>query len=416
MSPSENQDTETLFFKNYPTGTCSGILCATQSLAVPTENRTASPFDVQTTASLTQFVAELFKHLSDKNQGILITAQRDTKILFFNPRSECTFEEASVEQCLNSAFQAKWSHSTLPENPPGVSIVIPAYNYSHFLPEALDSLLAQDYPKFEIIIIDDGSTDDTAKVASSYGSSVRYVYQDNSGLPASRNSGIRKAKYDLLSFVDADDLWLPGTLRAMVATSLNEANECPLVAAGCFVMDGETRITPKSSYFKHKSGKVTQEDILLKNRFHASGNLCRKSDLIASGLFEDTMRSSEDRDTWVRLSSKKDLFMIEECRSMYRVHGNNMSQNTERMKKHMRMVFNNAKRRSGSERTALFWIKIRSFYLYQASCMYYDAGQKRLAIRDLMASLLLWPSFPNSGELSEPPFFRLRSLIRYIVR
>ena len=97
-------------------------------------------------------------------------------------------------------FLALESHKLTEEQTfPLISIIVTARNEQTHLESSIQGLLAQDYPKFEIIIIDDGSTDDTAKVASSYGSSVRYVYQDNSGLPASRNfcmvrkTGLRSA-------------------------------------------------------------------------------------------------------------------------------------------------------------------------------------------------------------------------------
>jgi len=373
------------------------------------------PLSGRETRSFEAFAGTLLKHLPGSSDTLLVeTDQPGQPIAVLLPR--LAGEDLPLSKRVEHAFRAKWRYNPCPENAPGVSIIIPSYNYAHFLPDALESLVSQDYPLFEIIVIDDGSSDNTAEVARSFGEKVRYIYQDNKGLPASRNSGIKFARHPFVAFVDADDLWLPGTLRAMMTAFNQEASDCSLVGTAYFVMDGKAVITPKSTYFQHKSGKITREDLLLKNRFHASGIICRKQDLLEAGYFEETMRSSEDRDTWVRLAARRDLFLLEEANSLYRVHGNNMSQNTERMKKHMRMVFQCARRRSGGREGGLFWSRIRSFYLYQASCMYHDAGERWKAIRDLTASLLLWPWFQNPNQLHEPSFFRLRSYARYLFR
>src|ERR1041385_8897165 len=87
----------------------------------------------------------------------------------------------------------------------GVSVVIPAYNYARFLPAAIDSALWQEYPASEIIVVDDGSTDNTAEVVKGYGERVRYIHQSNAGLPAARNTGIKAARFDHVAFLDADD-------------------------------------------------------------------------------------------------------------------------------------------------------------------------------------------------------------------
>ena len=94
-----------------------------------------------------------------------------------------------------------------------ISVIIPCYNYGRFLPDAVNSVLGQkkDGLAVEIIVVDDGSTDDTAAVAQRLGSSIQYIYQENQGPSAARNSGIRIARGDYLVFLDADDLLTAGT-------------------------------------------------------------------------------------------------------------------------------------------------------------------------------------------------------------
>lgn len=96
--------------------------------------------------------------------------------------------------------------------PPFVSVIIPVYNGDAFLAEAIESILQQDYAPLEIITVDDGSTDGSAKVATSFKDVVRYVYQPNSGTAAARNTGVQMARGDIIGFLDQDDLWPAGKL------------------------------------------------------------------------------------------------------------------------------------------------------------------------------------------------------------
>jgi len=91
---------------------------------------------------------------------------------------------------------------------PLVSIVIPTYNYGNFVSEAVDSALAQTYNNIEVIVVDDGSTDNTKDVLVKYNESIRYIHKENAGLPAARNTGIEQAKGEYIAFLDSDDQWL----------------------------------------------------------------------------------------------------------------------------------------------------------------------------------------------------------------
>ncbi len=99
---------------------------------------------------------------------------------------------------------------------PKVSVIIPTYNRAHFLCEALDSALSQTFKDFEIIIVDDGSTDNTKQVLEKYGSRIYYIYQENKGRAEARNTGIRRAKGEHIAFLDDDDIWLPNKLEKQV--------------------------------------------------------------------------------------------------------------------------------------------------------------------------------------------------------
>ncbi|MGD1918033.1 MAG: glycosyltransferase family 2 protein [Pleurocapsa sp.] len=100
---------------------------------------------------------------------------------------------------------------------PNVSVVIPAYNAAHFLGQALESIFAQTYTEYEIILVDDGSTDNTKTILEPYLSRINYIYQPNKGVAAARNKGIEIAQGRLIAFLDADDLFLPQKLQQQVA-------------------------------------------------------------------------------------------------------------------------------------------------------------------------------------------------------
>src|SRR5919107_4763688 len=133
-----------------------------------------------------------------------------------------------------------------------VSVVIPCYNQAHFLGEAIESVLAQSHLRFEIVVVDDGSTDDTAEVAACY-PGVRCVRQDNRGLSAARNSGLRHSEGEYVVFLDADDRLLPEAL----ATGL----ECLKSYPECAFASGRYRfIASDGSFLKQPRERLVEKD------------------------------------------------------------------------------------------------------------------------------------------------------------
>lgn len=130
-----------------------------------------------------------------------------------------------------------------------ISAVIPTYNREKTIARAIDSVLAQEYPASEIIVIDDGSKDDTRDIVKSYGGNVRYVYQDNAGVAAARNSGVNEAKYDWIAFLDSDDYWLPQHLDQM-----RDAIQATEGKAALYFSDTKLHIDEGGSYCWEKCG------------------------------------------------------------------------------------------------------------------------------------------------------------------
>src|SRR5258708_444396 len=190
-----------------------------------------------------------------------------------------------------------------------VSVVIPAYNYAHFLTEAIASALAQTRTDFELIVVDDGSTDNTPEVcARCTDPRVRTVRQPNAGLSAARNTGIREARFPYVAFLDADDRWEPEFLSAVFREFHRLGPAFLAVGTACSRMDasGEPLAPPRQN-FLHTS-ELTAASFCLRNRPLSSSVVVRRDVFEECGGFDLSLRSSEDRDMWIRLTTRGHRF------------------------------------------------------------------------------------------------------------
>lgn len=182
---------------------------------------------------------------------------------------------------------------------PLVSVILPTYNHAHYLPESIGSVLGQSYRPLELIVVDDGSRDDTqAVVQRCGGGSVRYVSQRNQGLAAARNRGLSVARGDLVAFLDADDRLLPDHLRVSVAALQDHAE----VAFVC----GDLRTFGEPHDFDHVHACAPTPDhfaSMLRSCFIVNVGTCvfRRPPLLAVGGFDETCRACEDWDLFFRL-------------------------------------------------------------------------------------------------------------------
>lgn len=297
----------------------------------------------------------------------------------------------------------------------GVSVVIPAYNYAHFLPEAIDSALSQSYPKVEVIVVDDGSTDPTPEVAAKYGDRIRYIRKQNAGLPAARNTGIQNASYPFIGFLDADDQWKPDFLQRAMAQFSELPPEFGLVAAQAIYIDERGKEFELKSLAWAVHGRLDHRDILLKTRFSPSAVVARKSALEAAGLFDESLRSSEDRDMWIRIGAQFPLFLQADRLALIRRHRSSMSRNAGRMKANIQRVMDKSKAHGlVSANETGFWRRARAFMYFQTAWMYYEQDCRLAALRDLALSCLWWPIFADPNLLNEPKLFRLRSCRHFL--
>lgn len=184
---------------------------------------------------------------------------------------------------------------------PAVSVIIPTYNRAHLLPRALRSVLEQTFTDFEVLVVDDGSTDDTRSVMDAcHDPRVRYLPQrENRGVGAARNHGLRGSRGGLIAFLDSDDEWLPEKLARQVALFHERDDDVGLVCTGVESVfgDGTRRIDVPS-----RRGTVYRE-MLQKNVIHGTSSVMIRRNVVANvGFFDETFPAIEDYDYWLRVT------------------------------------------------------------------------------------------------------------------
>jgi glycosyltransferase involved in cell wall biosynthesis len=184
-----------------------------------------------------------------------------------------------------------------------VSVVIPTYNSAAYLPAAVDSALNQTVPPSEVVVVDDGSTDETAEVLKPYRARVRYILQENKGPAAARNRGIEAANGDLVAFLDADDLWFPRKLEVQLE-ELTRNPALGLVHSDFLLLDTETGTESPS---RHNAGDFVGECYLkffARNGVQITTAVARKECLTKVGGFDERIRrpSAEDYDLAFRFA------------------------------------------------------------------------------------------------------------------
>lgn len=209
---------------------------------------------------------------------------------------------------------------------PKVSVIITTYNRGNFLKYAVDSVLSQTFQDFEIIIIDDGSTDNTRNVVSSYKDSrIFYYYQSNKGQNPARNIGMKLSKGAYIAHLDSDDLWEKTKLEKQVRI-LDKNNNVGLVYCGTRIIDSSGNFVKLLKLQKYK-GNVLKKLIMYNFLYNGSNTLFRKECLDNVKKFDESINRMTDWEFYLKLSLFYEFYSIKEYLVSYRIHGNNMSVN-----------------------------------------------------------------------------------------
>lgn len=297
---------------------------------------------------------------------------------------------------------------------PVVSVVIPTHNYAGFVTQAVDSVLAQTYPSVEVIVVDDGSTDDTRERLAGYGDRVRYIYQTNSGPSAARNAGIRAAKGELIAFLDADDIFHPRKLELQVRYLLDHPEVMLLAAEN--VTDQNLR-WPELPPDPQAADPITLESAVVKNRFGMCGVVVRRHCFDEVGLFDEGLRSTEDRDMWVRIIARFPIAKLRARLWWYRFHPASVTRTDTMLEQNEARALDRLFALPVLANRPLLERRARSAAAFSAAMMYRYNGQPWRALARAIRSYWLWP-FPHSRE-DVRPFERMKFLLlmpRFLLR
>jgi glycosyltransferase involved in cell wall biosynthesis len=202
------------------------------------------------------------------------------------------------------------------EGKPKVSVVIPTYNRSFLLEKAIVSVLEQTFTNYEIIVVDDGSSDNTRQVIDKFAGRVRYYYQENGGPSSARNRGIQAAMGEYIAFLDSDDVFFPEKLETQ-ARALDENQEYGMVFSHAVTMDEEGH--PAGSSWKGvMSGWIYPRNLFIKNCMIATPSvMVRASVFERVGVFDESLSLCEDLDLWRRIARRYPVLQI--CRPLVKV-------------------------------------------------------------------------------------------------
>ena len=221
--------------------------------------------------------------------------------------------------------------ATSPNPAPLVSVILPVYNSSQFVAQALDSVLAQSFVNLEVIVIDDGSNDATLGALKPYLDSINLVKRRHKGPASARNAGICQAKGEFIAFLDSDDIWFPEKLRGQISY-LTRHPEIGIVFCDVkpFGRSCHSQCGGEIDPWTHIGAPI--EDLLSSRPIALSSVVVRRSCLDTVGLFDESLMGAEDYNLFIRLSRYYQFGYIEQVMVLKRNHENNLSDDLVRMR------------------------------------------------------------------------------------
>ena len=274
---------------------------------------------------------------------------------------------------------------------PLVSVVIPAYNSAWCIRRAVDSVLAQDFRDFELIVVDDGSLDDTAAILAGYGDAIQVISKPNGGLSSARNAGISSAQGAFVAFLDADDWWISAKLTRQVAlmAARPELLFCSTASAV------QTPAGERLADWRCGVGIAsTLESIFSANAYVAgsgSAVLAKREAFSLAGGFDESLRSLEDIDMWMRLAALGGFACIDEVLVCIEKSAASMSGNLTVMRSAAIQVMRKNRSLLPSNLRGGFWRKAYASMLTDYAKWAYRKGQTSQALTDLLHALSLAP-------------------------
>ncbi len=211
-----------------------------------------------------------------------------------------------------------------------VAVVIPARNAGAFLAQALDSVFAQDVHPAEVVVVDDGSTDDTRAVAEGYGRGVQCLPASGAGSARARNLGLAATRGNLIAFLDADDIWVPEKTSRQLAL-LDAHPDLGMVFSDMRAFEGDRRA--ETTYFQERGfdGSCTASSVFLYDIVSTPTVILRRQVLTACGGFDEALGVGQDTDLWFRIALNHRFAAIAEPLVLRRFHASNITKDRRRL-------------------------------------------------------------------------------------
>lgn len=300
-----------------------------------------------------------------------------------------------------------------------MSAIIPSYNSARWIAEAVKSALAQTLKPSEIIVVDDGSTDETARVLDPYvkRGAVEYVFQQNAGVAAARNAAITRATGELIAFLDADDVWHPRKLELQQAV-LSARPELAMLGSATYPWPGDLpEIAGAVSDAQVRF--VSWSRLAVRNYFTTSSVVVRRSALgaLGSAPFDPNLHGPEDYDLWLRVGERWETGNLNLPLTGYRSHLSGLGNQPETMRAGMSRILEKLDHGGAWKRTnvPLLRRKAHAYAHYSWAYMYGAAGWQRTALANVLRSLATYP-IPFGADEIKLPGARVRLLAVILLR
>ncbi|MBL8816497.1 MAG: glycosyltransferase [Planctomyces sp.] len=273
---------------------------------------------------------------------------------------------------------------------PLVSVVIPCFNGAEDVAGAIDSALAQQNCEVEVIVINDGSSDETANVLNRYGDRIRTVHQENRGLPKTRNLGIELALGEWVAFLDHDDLWMPDKLQKQLEGATTE--DAGVVYTNTLNFGDSDRVDS----LRHVPDQMPQGDLfealLMDNFLVTSSLMVRRTILDSVGRFTESPVMAEDWDLWLKIAAAGHRFVpVREPLTRYRWRAGSFSKHYDRMRRYRELALHRALASARGKK--LPWSVRRKALANVQNCSawFLAASSPRRAIKWYAQSIYYWP-------------------------
>jgi len=283
-------------------------------------------------------------------------------------------------------------------DPALVSVIVPVYNRAHLVTETVASILEQTYRNIEIILINDGSTDDSLNVIQAlqqeYPDVIRIVDQENQGQTIARNRGIKQARGQYIAFLDSDDLWVPDKLEqqiplfdegvGLVYGGVEFINEC-----------GET--TGFDLCDSSVQGKIYPQ-LLVKNRMTGGSVVVLRAALERVGVFDPEFKAAENWDLWLRICKEYQARLVNKAVVKYRLHQNNMSKDTLLMQDAKRQIMAKHCDKHSSDKLIARYSRLAEADLFYKLGVYcFSREQFGEAIRNFLRVIRISPFYEDTS-------------------